>query len=136
MLIKKNLFVLRFLLPTLFFLIPISIQAQFNLEGQVRDADTGLPVQAFELKIDSTTASFSNGIFRIEANTAPKHLVITSPGYLPFKLSDFQKKMKLNIYLIPENVNVEEVVIKAFQSEKRLLDTPGSINLITNRQLL
>ena len=136
MLIKKNQFVLRFLLPTLFFLISISIKAQIHLEGQVRDADTGLPVQAFELKIDSTTASFSNGIFRIEANTAPKHLVITSPGYLPFKLSDFQKKMKLNIYLIPENVNVEEVVIKAFQSEKRLLDTPGSINLITNRQLL
>ncbi len=136
MLIQRSFQVLRFLLPTLFFLISISIQAQIHLEGQVRDADTGLPVQAFELKIDSTTASFSNGIFRITASSVPQRLVVSSPGYLPFRLSDFQKKMKLNIYLIPENINVEEVVIKAFQSEKRLLDTPGSINLITNRQLL
>ncbi len=134
--ILKNPFVLRFLLPTLFFLISISIQAQIHLEGQVRDADTGLPVQAFELKIDSTTASFSNGIFRITTNTEPQRLVVSSPGYLPFRLSDFQKRMKLNIYLIPENVNIEEVIVNAFQSEKRLLDTPGSINLITNRQLL
>jgi len=134
--IQKNQIVLCFLLPTLFFLIPISIQAQFHLEGQVRDADSGLPVQAFELKADSTTASFSNGVFLIETKSAPHRLVVSSPGYLPFRLFDFQKRMKLNIYLIPENVNVEEVVIKAFQSEKRLFDTPGSINLITNRQLL
>lgn len=134
--IQKNRFVLRFLLPTLFFLISISIQAQIHLEGQVRDADTGLPVQAFELKIDSTTVSFSNGAFLIETKSAPLKLVVSSHGYLPFRLSDFQKRMKLNIYLIPENINVEEVVVKAFQSEKRLLDTPGSINLITNRQLL
>lgn len=35
-----------------------------------------------------------------------------------------------------ENINLQEVIVKAFNSEKRLLDTPGSIGLITNRQLL
>jgi iron complex outermembrane receptor protein len=33
-------------------------------------------------------------------------------------------------------VNIQEVVIKAFRSEKRLLDTPGAIGIISNRQLL
>lgn len=33
-------------------------------------------------------------------------------------------------------INIQEVVVKAFQSDKRLIDTPGSIGIITNRQLL
>ena len=33
-------------------------------------------------------------------------------------------------------INIQEIVVKAFQSDKRLLDTPGSIGIITNRQLL
>ena len=33
-------------------------------------------------------------------------------------------------------MNIQEVIVKAFQSDKRLLDTPGSIGLITNRQLV
>jgi iron complex outermembrane receptor protein len=37
---------------------------------------------------------------------------------------------------IPLNVNIQEVVVKAFGSEKRLLDTPGSIVVLTNRQLI
>ncbi len=38
--------------------------------------------------------------------------------------------------LADTTINIQEVVVKAFQSDKRLLDTPGSINLITNQQLL
>ncbi|MDO9615740.1 MAG: TonB-dependent receptor plug domain-containing protein, partial [Bacteroidota bacterium] len=33
-------------------------------------------------------------------------------------------------------INIQEVVVKAFGSEKRLLDTPGSIGVLTNRQLV
>lgn len=33
-------------------------------------------------------------------------------------------------------INIQEIVIKAFGSEKRLFDTPGSIGIITNRQLI
>ncbi|MDO8928576.1 MAG: TonB-dependent receptor plug domain-containing protein, partial [Bacteroidota bacterium] len=33
-------------------------------------------------------------------------------------------------------INIQEVVVKAFGSEKRLLDTPGSIEVLTNRQLV
>jgi iron complex outermembrane receptor protein len=38
--------------------------------------------------------------------------------------------------LADTTINIQEVLVKAFQSDKRLQDTPGSINLITNRQLL
>ncbi|MBA4410989.1 MAG: TonB-dependent receptor [Bacteroidota bacterium] len=33
-------------------------------------------------------------------------------------------------------INLQEIVVKAFRSDKRLRDTPGSIGIITNRQLL
>ncbi|MDP2890122.1 MAG: TonB-dependent receptor plug domain-containing protein, partial [Bacteroidota bacterium] len=33
-------------------------------------------------------------------------------------------------------INIQEVVVKAFGSEKRLFDTPGSISVLTNRQII
>ena len=33
-------------------------------------------------------------------------------------------------------INIQEIVVKAFGSDKRLFDTPGSIGIITNRQLI
>jgi iron complex outermembrane receptor protein len=35
-----------------------------------------------------------------------------------------------------DHINIQEVVVKAFGSEKRLFDTPGSIGILTNRQLI
>jgi hypothetical protein len=134
-LLQNRLFSLVFL-SILLFLISFSTKAQFHIEGKVYDAETGLPVQNFVLQTDSTEASFSGGFFLIQSNSIPKQLVVRAVGYHTFQISDFPKKMKLNIYLIPENVNVQEVVVKAFQSDKRLKDTPGSISLIINRQLL
>jgi len=134
-LLRNRLFLL-FSLPALFFLIAFSTKAQFHIEGKVYDAETGLTVQSFVTQTDSTEVPFSDGFFRIQSNSIPKQLVVKAEGYQVFQISDFPKKMKLNIYLIPENVNVQEVVVKAFQSDKRLKDTPGSIDLITNRQLL
>ncbi|HEY3372753.1 MAG TPA: TonB-dependent receptor plug domain-containing protein, partial [Prolixibacteraceae bacterium] len=43
-------------------------------------------------------------------------------------LSSFQQKSD-------STINIQEVVVKAFGSGKRLFDTPGSIGIITNNQL-
>jgi len=37
---------------------------------------------------------------------------------------------------IPLTINIQEIVVKAFGSEKRLFDTPGAIGIITNNQLM
>lgn len=36
---------------------------------------------------------------------------------------------------IPPTINIQEIVVKAFGSERRLFDTPGSIGIITNSQI-
>lgn len=133
--LKNRIFLLFFLLA-LFFLISFSTKAQFHFEGKVFNAETGLPVHTFVIQTDSTEILFTSSIFHVQSNSFPKQLRVKAEGYQTFRFSDFQTKMKLNIYLIPENVNVQEVIVKAFQSDKRLINTPGSIDLITNRQLL
>src|SRR5665648_1021768 len=104
--------VYRNLFPVFFFLISFSLQAQHQFNGKVLDAETDWPVSAFTIWAYSTE------------------------GYYSFSLSVSSAKTNLQIHLIPENVTIQEVTVKAFNSEKRLRDTPGSIGLINNRQLL
>ncbi len=60
-------------------------------------------------------------------------LILISFSSQAQNIQSFQDKRKT---LADTTINIQEVVVKAFQSDKRLLDTPGSINLITNRQLM
>lgn len=53
-------------------------------------------------------------------------------GWLPLLAQRLEEKSDS----ISHNVNIQEIVVKAFGSERRLFDTPGSIGLITNSQLI
>lgn len=134
--VKSTVFC-RFLLPVLFFLISfLSAHAQFHLEGQVLDAGTDLPVNPVVVSSESTEYRFENGTFQLSVPQIPVQLVFKSEGYYSFNYTVSSSASNLIIRLIPENVNIQEVTVHAFQSYKRLSDTPGSIELITNRQLL
>jgi len=123
------------LFPVLFFFIPILVQGQNQFSGKVTDAETELPVKAFTIHADSIDYEFKNGEYRLNLSKLPYQITFSSGGYYSFKLSSFHLKSNLRIRLIPENVNIQEVIVKAFNSEKRLLDTPGSLGIITNQQL-
>ncbi|MDP2336835.1 MAG: TonB-dependent receptor [Bacteroidota bacterium] len=119
-----------------FLLIPFSSHAQFHIEGQVLDAETELPVQAFVIRVDSTEYPFSGGTFHLQITQIPSQLIFKAKDYYSFSLRISSGTTKISIRLLPENVNIQEVIVKAFQSGKRLFDTPGSIGLISNRDLL
>jgi len=123
------------LLTILFFLIPALLQGQNQFHGKVVDAETELLVQKFTIHTDSIDYPFANGEFNLNLGKLPGQIVISSEGYFSLKLNSFSSKQLVNIRLIPENVNIQEVTVKAFNSEKRLLDTPGSFGIITNQQL-
>ena len=126
----------RYFITALLFLSSFSLQAQNRFEGRVSDAETDLPLSKFAVLVNSTEYQFTDGIFSFETAELPALLIFTAEGYFSFSFPVSAGTTPMNIRLIPENVNIQEVVIKAFQSEKRLLDTPGPIGLITNRQLL
>lgn len=116
-------------------LFSTSVKAQFRVTGRVFDAETGLPISAVTVVVDSTAFQFNNSFFDVALEKASRQIVVKANGYLPFQASTISGKSKLKIYLIPELVNVQEVTVKAFLSDKRLADTPGSISIIGNRQL-
>lgn len=127
--------VCRKILPVLFFLIALTARAQQLFEGKVLDADTGRPLSAFEVQAGSVSRTFTDGLFHLQAQQFPSKLIVTAKGYLPFSVAVSPASSFITVYLIPENIDIQEIKVHAFSSEKRLADTPGSIALITNRQL-
>jgi len=83
-------------------------------------------------KIDSAMKTVDFSFISLRNLVLPGLFLMTSSG---FAQNTAGKNEPINIQK-DTVVNIQEVVVKAFQSEKRLLDTPSSINLITNRQLL
>ena len=126
----------RFAAVLLFFLISVSLQAQNQLEGRVLDAQTNRPINSFSVQTGPVIQSFTNGIFSIANLSLPTQLLVQSGGYAPVRLTVATNTRQLTIRLIPENIDIQEITVRAFQSGKRLFDTPGSIGLISNRQLL
>jgi len=113
--------------------------SQIRLEGKVLDAETDIPIQTFHVVVSDNEFSFHEGTFEIQlpaTDTQEPVLTFRSEGYLhvniPFK-GNIDKV--ITVYLIPQNINIQEIVVKAFRSDKRLMDTPGAIHIITNRQL-
>ncbi len=131
----KSQFFLPLIFPVLFLLISFSTQAQFLTEGKVLNAQTDLPVQSFIIQYDSAQTRFTNGIFQIRIGKPPAQIIFKAEGYYTFSLRVSSNTTPRSIRLIPENVDIQEVIVKAFHSDKRLSDTPGAIGLITNRQL-
>jgi len=125
----------RNLIPVFFFLLPFVSLAQYHFEGKVLDAETELPVPSFIIRVDTTDYHFADGTFKLETAQLPSHLTISSSDYYPISLAVSSGEGNISIHLLPQNVNIQEVIVKAFQSDKRLLDTPGSIGIITNHQL-
>ncbi len=120
----------------IFFLISFSVQAQYHIEGKVTDAQTDLPVQMFSVRGDSVETEFANGTFQLRITKLPAKLSFKANGYYSYNAIVSSGTSTISVRLIPENINIQEVVVKAFNSNKRLSDTPGSIALITNRQML
>ncbi len=127
--------IILILLSVFLLLNSFSLFSQNKIAGQIIDAETELPIQTFTIQADSTVYPFSGGNFNLELAEWPTQLLFKAKGYFAYKLPGSSPKTSLNIRLIPGNVNLQEVVIKAFNSEKRLLDTPGSLGIITNLQL-
>ncbi|MFA5330574.1 MAG: TonB-dependent receptor [Prolixibacteraceae bacterium] len=133
--IKYKSFIL--LVPSLLFvLISFSVQAQIKITGQVLEAGTNQPINSFTIRSDSADFHFQDGSFQLSGKQIPVQLVVKAPGYYSLSYTVNHIKSKLTLHLIPENVNIQEVTVKAFHSYKRLNDTPGAIDLITNRQLI
>lgn len=124
-----------FILAFLSLLFTSAALAQIHLKGNVFDAESGLTVDSFSVSADSAIYNFSKGSFDLTLKNKPDKLTFRAKGYNSFTFMLISAKLQITIRLFPENIKLQEVVVKAFQSEKPMMETPGAIGLITKRQL-
>lgn len=128
------------LLSALLLLVTFPLLAQVSMEGKVLDAETERPVQSFRLSTGTEELTFRDGTFQLQKAQLSEGtilLTISAEGYLPVSIPvTADSKDMISVQLIPQNINIQEIVVKAFGSDKKLMDTPGSIGIITNRQIV
>lgn len=130
----------RSLLSAFLLLITFPLFGQVLIEGKVLDGESQRPVESFWVSTGTEELIFKDGTFQLQQDQlslTQTILTISAEGYLPVSLPvSGDSPGIITISLIPQNVNIQEIVVKAFGSDKKLMDTPGSIGIITNRQIV
>lgn len=124
--LKKTLFLLALLLVN-------SVFYAQSVSGKVSDANGPLPgvnVSVQSAKI-STTTDF-DGTFKL--SNLPKNAVLNFSyiGYASKSIS-VDDKTNLNVILIPQNTNLQEVVVIGFGSSKKK-DVTGAVALVSSKE--
>ena len=124
--LKKTLFLLALLLVN-------SVFYAQSVSGKVSDANGPLPgvnVSVQSAKI-STTTDF-DGTFKL--SNLPKNAVLKFSyiGYASKSIS-VDDKTNLNVILIPQNTNLQEVVVIGFGSSKKK-DVTGAVALVSSKE--
>jgi len=121
---------MRKYLPLLFLLISFSTIAQVKFK--VVDANTALPLENVRIQPKNGQAQLSNssGIVAFSSDE-PQPFSFFKSGFEPFK-ADFGAGEHL-VELSPKSVNLSEVTVTAFESERPLLEQSAAIAIVSER---
>jgi len=97
----------------LFFFISLSLQAQFQLNGIVKDSKTEkpLPFATLKTKKGNSTITDVDGKFHFTWNNQPENLTISYVGYESKTISFSEIKPFFIIYLTPKTNELREVAV-------------------------
>ncbi len=100
-------------LVVFFFFFTISLQAQFQVNGVVKDAATkkGLPFANITIENGISTISDVDGKFYLSLILQPKSLTISYVGYTKKTISPYETKSYFMVLLLPKTDELKEVVI-------------------------
>ena len=101
------------LLPFLFLFCTLSLQAQFQINGIVKDSQTKKALPFATISTENGTVSIADvdGKFSFTLLTPPEILKISYVGYQSQTISLFEKKPYFTILLSPQTDALQEVVL-------------------------
>ncbi len=101
------------LLSFLFLFCTLSLQAQFQINGIVKDAQTKKALPFATIATENGTVSIADvdGKFSFSLSSQPEILKISYVGYSAQTISIFEKKTYFTVLLSPETDVLQEVVI-------------------------
>ncbi|MBC7440057.1 MAG: carboxypeptidase-like regulatory domain-containing protein [Flavobacterium sp.] len=97
----------------LFFFFSLSLQAQFHVNGIIKDFTTkkALPFASISNKNGVSTIADVDGKFNFMANSQQETFTISYIGYEPKTITIFETNSFFTIYLLPKIVALDEVAI-------------------------
>lgn len=133
MLLQKLLFTLLFLSAFL----SDHLVAQ-NLEGRVIDAVSQSPLlgaNIVEKYQRSGTSSDYNGLFSLELTALPATITVSFVGYESKQIEVTSTEEPLIVELQPSASFLDQITVTAFERERSLLRTPGSVSAVTTADI-
>lgn len=126
--INMRLFALLLLAAT------TSVLGQQKIKGLVRDNETNQPIPA-AIVIYNNQAIITNnyGVFELLLVATKNKLEVSSNGYLAKEVLITSKNDVLLIFLEPSNILMNEVQVIGLSTQRKTLNSPGSIGTITQR---
>lgn len=103
-----------------------------SIKGEVLDAQTRLPLAGAAVRNDQGnqgTVTDANGRFTLNNVSLPMDVRITHLGYEPL-LRSVNSTSDLVISLTPMAVRLQDIVVTAFEGQRRLIETPATISRI------
>ncbi len=103
--------------------------------GKVIDSSNGEPISnaTIQLQNGETLVSDNKGFFSYSSEDAS--LVISHIGYLSKEINPGSYREDLIISLDAGTFNLQEVVVTAYHDNRKLVDTPGPVALISRKEL-
>lgn len=127
----KNVYIIIGLLS-----FPFGSIAQ-TIQGRILDAQTNEPLTGATIEVagEATgTITDTQGQFSITPNSYPATLVISYVGYEPIS-KKVSQSTTLNVRMTASTRQLDEVVVSAFEGERKLIETPASIARVTAKDL-
>jgi hypothetical protein len=121
------------LILSIFFTQAVFSQNKLNISGKITDKQTGEKIEFANVGIEGKnigTISNDEGEFTllVPSKLANKDLVVSYIGYKPFKINILNiKNNLLDIQLIPENIEIEEVVVSALTAKQLVMEAVKKI---------
>jgi len=116
-----------------------SVLAQRIINGKIHDAQTnealvGATITILESPTEGTIADQS-GRFTLTTADGATAMIISFVGYETITIPLLESQTNYEIQLRPTNLQLNEVIVTGYDSKRKLLETTGSIGLVTERDI-
>lgn len=110
--------------------------AQTTLRGRIIDQQTGEMLAGATIKAGQLSATASEkGEFEIPVPAAIEMLTVSFIGYETQNLKISPGSRYLNITMTSSNINLSTITVTGYESNRKLLETAGSVAVLKAREL-
>lgn len=114
-------------------LLTVASFAQSPHAAQTFDAQTRRPLPGVTVAVGGQPRAVSDadGRFRLDADSA----TLSAVGYAPLRVQLSPDSARNRFFLQPAAVQLDEVIVRAYEANRRVLDVPAAVATLTARDL-